>query len=168
MIQFCAGQEFMELLERVRSIVSHRLPPNATLEQVFTLVMAEYVKREDPRARHERREAQRNAARQLKAVQKQGDMENTRPVEKTPPAVKSPRWIPTHVRDRVHARDRGCCTYVGPGGRRCESTRHVQIDHIQPVARGGGATIDNLRLLCAQHNRLEADRLMARSRPPEG
>jgi 5-methylcytosine-specific restriction endonuclease McrA len=36
----------------------------------------------------------------------------------------------------------------------------LQIDHIQPVARGGANTIDNLRVLCAYHNRLEAERLM--------
>jgi 5-methylcytosine-specific restriction endonuclease McrA len=38
----------------------------------------------------------------------------------------------------------------------------LQIDHVKPAARGGANTIDNLRLLCAYHNRLEAERLMGR------
>lgn len=42
----------------------------------------------------------------------------------------------------------------------CGSTEGLQVDHIVPVARGGRGTIGNLRLLCAYHNRLEAERLL--------
>jgi 5-methylcytosine-specific restriction endonuclease McrA len=66
------------------------------------------------------------------------------------------------VRDEVFSRDHGRCTYVGPDGRRCDATRGLQVDHVVPVAQGGGGEIGNLRLLCAQHNRLLAERL---SRP---
>ena len=142
LIQFTAGEEFMDLVERVRSIASHRLKPNATFEQVFALALSEYVKREDPIERHERREVKKGVAIVAKV------------------SAKSPRNIPAHVRDHVFARDKGRCTFTGTTGTRCDSTRHLQIDHIIPVARGGSATIDNLRLLCAKHNRLEAERLI--------
>jgi hypothetical protein len=147
-IQFTASEEFLALVERVRSIASHRLPPNAAFEQVFALVMKEYVKREDPQERHERREL------------KKGD------APAAPSKGKSPRQIPVRVRDQVFARDRGRCTYVGTNGRRCDASHVLQIDHIKPVARGGASTIDNLRLLCAYHNRLEAERLVGCSGPP--
>ena len=41
-------------------------------------------------------------------------------------------------------------------GHRCGETRGLQIDHITPLAHGGETTEDNLRLLCAHHNRHEA------------
>jgi hypothetical protein len=62
LIQFTASEEFLALVERVRSVASHRLAPNASFEQVFALVMAEYVKRQDPRERHARREARQKKA----------------------------------------------------------------------------------------------------------
>ena len=150
LIQFSADEDFLTLIERVRSAASHRLSPNATLEQVFALVMNEYVKREDPAMRHERREAKKSSAR--------FDSK----------ALKSPRQIPARVWDQVFVRDRGRCTYVSPDGQRCDAARFLQVDHIQPVARGGGATVGNLRLLCAHHNRLEAERLMGVRNPPQG
>ncbi|MCD6379703.1 HNH endonuclease, partial [bacterium] len=34
---------------------------------------------------------------------------------------------------------------------------NLEIDHIVPYAKGGGNSLDNLRLLCAKHNILEAE-----------
>ena len=68
------------------------------------------------------------------------------------------RYIPRSVRDEVFERDGGRCTFVGPNGKRCESRWNLHIDHIIPYAKGGRNSPDNLRLLCARHNRLEADR----------
>jgi hypothetical protein len=56
-VEFTAHEELMEKLDRLRSLMSHRLPVNATLEQLITF-MADYViAREDPAKRQERREA---------------------------------------------------------------------------------------------------------------
>ena len=63
------------------------------------------------------------------------------------------------MRDAVWARDRGRCTFVSPGGKRCGSRWDLEIDHIVPVARGGESRPENLRLLCSRHNRLEAERV---------
>jgi 5-methylcytosine-specific restriction endonuclease McrA len=76
--------------------------------------------------------------------------------------LQSPRRarkrIPSHVRRAVAERDDGCCTFVSGEGRRCRSRQLLQIHHEQPWARGGADTPDNLRLLCAEHNRLLAER----------
>ena len=64
------------------------------------------------------------------------------------------RGIPAAVRRQVWERDRGCCSYVDRGsGRRCGSRHLLEIDHVFPYALGGGADLDNLRLLCAAHHR---------------
>jgi hypothetical protein len=55
-VQFVASPAFMERLTRVRAIASHRLPANASLEQVFVLALEYFIEREDPAKRHERRE----------------------------------------------------------------------------------------------------------------
>ena len=73
-------------------------------------------------------------------------------------ASRSARHIPAHVREAVWARDGGRCTFVSEGGRRCESRVHIQFDHVVPVARGGEATVEGTRLLCAAHNQWEAER----------
>ena len=68
------------------------------------------------------------------------------------------RYIPASVREAVWKRDAGRCTYVSITGGRCRWRRDLQFDHVVPVARGGQATVENLRLRCSVHNQLEAER----------
>jgi 5-methylcytosine-specific restriction endonuclease McrA len=72
--------------------------------------------------------------------------------------TKSARHIPAHVRREVWKRDQGRCTFVGDSGHRCESRTRLEFDHALPFARGGEATISNLRLRCRAHNQYEAER----------
>jgi 5-methylcytosine-specific restriction endonuclease McrA len=66
------------------------------------------------------------------------------------------RHIPAQVRRAVWERDQGQCTFVSESGRRCASRRLLEFDHVHPVARGGEATVANLRLRCRAHNQYEA------------
>jgi 5-methylcytosine-specific restriction endonuclease McrA len=150
MIQFSASETFMAKVERVRSLASHRLPANASLGQVIEIALDVFLAKEDPAARQERRDSRKTTA-----------------ARKTD-SSRSPRSIPAPVRDAVFLRDQQHCTYKAPDGKPCQSTHTLQVDHIKPVARGGLATLENLRLLCAKHNRLEAERLMGRSGPRDG
>ena len=59
---------------------------------------------------------------------------------------------------QVVARDGLQCTFVGNDGQRCSARKFIQIHHEDPWARGGGETVGNLRILCASHNRLLAER----------
>lgn len=142
-VQFTASEAFMAKLERIRSLAGHRLPPNASLEQLFELAMDLMIDREDPARRIERRERRR---------------QRTKPREAS--RAKAARHVPVSVRDDVFERDQGRCTFVGPEGHRCSATATLQVDHRIPVASGGTSASSNLRLLCAQHNRLEAVRLL--------
>ena len=65
------------------------------------------------------------------------------------------RHIPAAVRRHVWQRDGGRCCYRDPlTGRRCTSSHLLQIDHLLPVAEGGGPEPFNLNLLCAAHHRM--------------
>jgi 5-methylcytosine-specific restriction endonuclease McrA len=69
----------------------------------------------------------------------------------------SERYVPAAVRRIVWQRDGGQCTFVSDTGRRCEARRGIQFDHVDPVARGGEATVAGIRLLCPAHNQHAAE-----------
>ena len=65
------------------------------------------------------------------------------------------RHIPAAVRRHVWLRDGGRCCYRDPlTGRRCTSSHLLQVDHLLPVAQGGGPEPDNLELACFAHHRM--------------
>jgi hypothetical protein len=57
----------------------------------------------------------------------------------------------------VWQRDGQRCTYVDSFGTRCRETGGLEFDHIQPHARGGPSSLENLRLRCRAHNALTAE-----------
>ena len=65
------------------------------------------------------------------------------------------RHIPAAVRRHIWLRDGGRCCYRDPlTGRRCTSSHLLQIDHLLPVAEGGGPEPSNLALRCFAHHRM--------------
>jgi len=68
----------------------------------------------------------------------------------------NPRYIPAGVRRAVHERDGDRCTFVSASGHRCEERAQLEYDHVIEVARGGTATVDNIRLRCRAHNQFTA------------
>ncbi len=159
LLSFSASEQFMAKLDKIKSLAWHRLPANPSLEQVFELVMDQFIEREDPGARRERREERKAATRDN--AQKRAP----KVLSSTEQQSRPQRHVAACVRDDVFTRDQGQCTYVGATGKRCSSTHALQIDHIEPIARGGVSTPPNLRLLCAYHNRLEAGRILGRNAP---
>jgi hypothetical protein len=69
----------------------------------------------------------------------------------------NPRYISTDIKQVVRERDGDRCTFVSDTGRRCSARTFLEYDHIVPVARGGLATAENLRLRCPAHNRYAAE-----------
>jgi hypothetical protein len=60
--------------------------------------------------------------------------------------------IPAAVKRAVWARDGARCCWPLDGGGTCGSTHRLELDHVVPWARGGEATVDNLRIVCHRHN----------------
>jgi 5-methylcytosine-specific restriction endonuclease McrA len=73
-------------------------------------------------------------------------------------AAKGARYVPANVKRRVWRRDQGQCTFVSEAGHRCPATNRLEFDHVDPVARGGRATVDRIRLRCRPHNQYDAER----------
>jgi hypothetical protein len=72
--------------------------------------------------------------------------------------VAKGRYVPAAVRSAVWERDGGQCTFVSENGKRCESRSRIELDHIEPVARGGQTTVKGIRLRCRAHNQYTAER----------
>ena len=66
--------------------------------------------------------------------------------------------VPKAIQRQIFFRDGNQCTFVSDDGRRCSERGRLQVDHILPVAKGGDDRVENLRLLCAAHNQLMAER----------
>jgi hypothetical protein len=100
-----------------------RKQPGATVEDVFNELVEFFLKHKAPKHR--------------------------KPAKPTPRT----RHIPIATRDQVMLRDKQRCVFRSRSGRKCDSTHNLQIDHIKPIALGGTHDPENLRVLCAAHNR---------------
>ena len=145
-VQFLADEEFMKLFEEVRNLMPDGGEQN--IADVMRRVLAEYRDRHSPAARHARREAKNGSAR-LESQRWECDSTQS-------------RHIPDEIRDKVFVRDGGQCSFVAADGTRCQCSKGLQVDHIQPFAAGGTHDPQNLRLLCGAHNRLAAERTMGK------
>jgi hypothetical protein len=74
------------------------------------------------------------------------------------------RHVPREETRTVYARDEARCAFIDEvTGQRCNETRCLQVDHTQGFARTRRHGVDELRLLCAAHNRYEAGRMYGRA-----
>jgi 5-methylcytosine-specific restriction enzyme A len=139
-LRFSVDEETMRQIARVQELASGKEERPLSLEEVLKLGLSSFLNRKDPEERAKRREARR--------VQRRA---------KTPKEAKSApslsRHIPLAVRDEVYKRDNGTCTYCSPDGTQCRSRVAVELDHVMPFSMGGAHSAENLRLLCARHNR---------------
>jgi hypothetical protein len=144
-IRFAGDEELMELMTWMKSHLSNRLPKGVSFLEMFKYAMRYVREREDLALRAERRK-------------QTGETRNRSPRQTSD--NKSSRHIPTRVKEAVWVKDEGRCAFVGPSGNRCNSTHNLQFDHHRILfARGGPSTADNLRLLCAKHNRHTAEQV---------
>jgi hypothetical protein len=73
------------------------------------------------------------------------------------PTTKS-CYVGRATRRTVLERDGLRCSWVDPEGVRCDARAWLEHDHRRPRGKGGGSSVDNVRLLCRSHNRLAAER----------
>ena len=134
-VQFTAGKDLHDKIERARELLAHRVP-GGDLAEVFDRVLAIAI----PRLERERFGL------------------TDKPRAKPPATEPGSRHLPAEVKRQVYQRDGGQCTYADGHGRRCSARGMLEYDHIVPYALGGPATFENTRLRCATHNQLEAEK----------
>ncbi len=134
-IQFTIGKETLDDLRVVQALLSHSVA-RGDVAQVFALSLKTLKRRLEQR--------------KFAAAE--------RPRSRAPQPGIDRRTIPAHVKRAVWERDQGQCTFVSESGQRCASREFLEFDHVVPVARGGVATVEGIRLRCRGHNQLEAER----------
>jgi hypothetical protein len=173
---FSVSPEFMAKYNKIKSLLSNKHPEGINFETLFEHLMNEYLERHDPerkrarklkRGRGAKHESKKSPAGKTKKPRKQGKTSSGdgaggnscsgRNCGKRNINQRS-RHISPAVRDRVYARDKGRCSFIGSNGKRCDATWDLEIDHIVPFARGGDNSPGNLRLLCRTHNIHQAER----------
>jgi hypothetical protein len=136
-VQFTAGAEFHDKLERLRALMRSTIPDGdigAIIEEAVTEKL-------------ERLEAKRFG--KTKSPRKNLEETDTTP---------SSRKIPAAVRRAVCARDQNQCTFVDESGRRCAEKSGLEFHHVKPFGRGGDHSPANIRILCRSHNAYMAER----------
>ncbi len=136
-LQVTLSGETKAKLDRLQALMRHRLP-SGDLAQVIDRALDAALEKEE--------------ARKFGKVKK----------PRAPGKTRSRRHVPMAVRREVVARDGERCSFVSEDGRRCDEVGFLELDHVVPVAQGGEPTVDGVRVLCAAHNRYEAERVLGR------
>ncbi len=67
------------------------------------------------------------------------------------------RYISRGKLSEIKRRDQHHCQFLEPlTGRQCSARTYLQVEHRTPYAKGGLSNLENLQLLCSNHNRLRA------------
>jgi hypothetical protein len=141
-IQLNASSALKEKLELFQALVSHSIPRSdlaAVLERALDLAL-EQVQKQRFAQTNRPRQARPDTALELKRSGSQRE------------------HIANATQRQVAVRDELRCTYVSDAGCRCSARAFLQLHHERPWARGGSSGPENLRLLCASHNALLAER----------
>ena len=67
------------------------------------------------------------------------------------------RHIPAAVSRAVWLRDGERCAFVSKDGRRCDERAFLELHHLKPYGALGEATVENIEVRCAAHNKYEAE-----------
>jgi len=121
-----------ELLRRAQALLGHAVPPG-DVAQVLERALDELVDR----------------------LEKRKFAKATRP--RPGRSGTKGRYIPAAIRRAVRQRDGDQCTFVSDKGKRCEERARLEFDHVDPVARGGEASVSRIRLRCRAHNQYAAE-----------
>jgi hypothetical protein len=142
-VQFTATQEYVDLLEEARDLLSHAAP-SASLDELhrraLECLVKELRRKEYAETEHPREESAADSV-QAEATAR----------------CRPSRYVPARVRRRVAERDGRRCTYVASDGTRCSETRCLELHHLEAYARGGPPSDANLTLRCRAHNALAAE-----------
>jgi hypothetical protein len=140
-VQFTIGKDSHERLRRVQALLRREIPdgdPGAIFDRAITLLLEKVEK------------TKLGAATKPRPIRPETDRELRTPILPS-------RDVPRHVKRAVSRRDDGQCAFVAPDGRRCTERTFLEFHHLQPYAKGGLATVENISLRCRRHNQYEAE-----------
>ncbi len=142
LLEVTIGKSTREKLRYAQSLLSHA-GPTGDVAQVLDRALDALIRL------HEKRK--------LGAITRRPNPRGTATRPRPQGTTVRTRYVPAQVRRAVWERDQGQCTFAGSTGHRCEARRFLEFDHVEPVAGGGKATVEGMRLRCRTHNQYEAE-----------
>jgi hypothetical protein len=133
-VQFTASDQLRQKLERARDLMRHANADGdlaAVVERALDLLL-------DKLDKH-----------------RLGKTTRPRPARESRGAPGS--GVSRATRRAVFERDGVRCTFTDADGNRCPATTWLELDHVDPRARGGSDEVHNLRVRCRTHNHLHAE-----------
>ena len=140
-VKFTIGEETHRRLRRVQTLLRREIPdgdPGAIFDRALAVLLEKVEKAK------------------LGATSSPRSGPSIRPGTDNPGSRPS-RHIPSDVKRVVSKRDAGQCAFVAAGGMRCTQRAFLEFHHVQPFAKQGPATVENISLRCRRHNRYEAE-----------
>ena len=146
--RFSADKDFKDKFERLAEVVGIQNAPKHMAEIIEKAIDIALEKKDPKKKLERRRKRQRGAATKSRSNEV---------VKKDEPAKS--RYVASEVSERVHECGSYQCVFRGPDGTRCTARAGLHIDHKDPFAIFLSNDESSLRILCAAHNLLEAERV---------
>jgi hypothetical protein len=148
------SKQAFDLLQRSQALIAQKKGRNPSLAETLEVVLAEFVKRQDPVQKAERAKGRLESKALCKAetsAERQGPQLCLDRVAK---AIHKRQPLSAEQRHKVFSRDGGRCSHVDSNGHLCSNDRWIHIHHIRPVSAGGSNEPGNLTTLCSVHHDL--------------
>ncbi len=155
-IKLVVDDELKNKLDQLKNLLSHT-NPNMSYQELISRLAEMGLDRLDPARRADRKnrlQERRNLSRKNASPKIISNLQR----DVSGALRVNSRYISPAIKQEVWLRDQGRCTYiyssgtVKTSGRRCSSNHLLQYDHIEAFRNGGESSVNNLRLLCQQHN----------------
>ncbi len=135
-VEFTAGRELRDKLERLRRLMRGSVP-GGDLAELIDVAVTEKLARLEAR----------KLGRAVTPKRTVGDTDTT----------PRSRHVPAAIRRAVWQRDDGQCVFRDASGHRCSARERLQFHHRHPFGVGGDHAVENVCLLCHAHNRAIAE-----------
>jgi hypothetical protein len=146
--RFSADKVFKDKFDRLAEVVGVE-NARGHMAEILEKALDIALEKKDPKKKLERRRKRQRGA---VASSRSNEMGPTDEPAKS-------RRVASEVSERVHERGSYQCVFRGSDGTRCTAQTGLQIDHRDPFAIFHSNNESRLRILCAAHNRLEAERI---------
>jgi hypothetical protein len=147
-VHVTVSRKLVEMLEAARAALSHS-HPGATDGEILEVGLGLIIQR------HAKRRGMVKNPRK-KAAESMPPGSAPSPAAEAAPVVQG-RYVPAAIRRAIWQRDDGKCQWKLEAGGICGSTCRVELDHIEPFAKGGRILKpEEGRLLCKHHQDVSA------------
>ncbi len=151
-IQFAAGLQDMAKFAELKSLLAHKNYDGRW--DVFFSQLADIALKQ---FRPKKRSAYKSTSKSETQSETQSEVQSGPKTQAARPERGARRHISVKLKQELKDKANHQCEYVNQKtGRRCTSKHALEIDHKIPLELGGPESLENMRVLCRNHNQFRA------------